>query len=250
MLKPRNSSVFLPRPISVARWELPGRLGFVLAHRGPGVAELAALRPGESVLLTGPLGRGWQVAAGSLGPGLASGGGKVALVAGGVGFAPLYALVAELFSRDAVGSAGPVVHFYAGFQSLAGAAPALGAFLSPLKDWCEAVQFATEDGSHPLDPLAWPFAPCRKGRVTELFEPGDYDAVCTCGPEGMMRAVAMACEAAGTACLVSLERRMACGVGACLGCTVATLEGNRCCCTEGPVFPSAVLLSSTEAARG
>jgi NAD(P)H-flavin reductase len=52
----------------------------------------------------------------------------------------------------------------------------------------------------------------------------------------MLKAVAAKCKAAGTPCFISMERRMACGVGACLGCTVATVKGNRRCCADGPIF--------------
>jgi NAD(P)H-flavin reductase len=52
----------------------------------------------------------------------------------------------------------------------------------------------------------------------------------------MLKTVAAICKDNGVPCLVSLERRMACGVGACLGCTVSTWNGNSRCCIEGPVF--------------
>jgi len=84
---------------------------------------------------------------------------------------------------------------------------------------------ATEDGSAGL-----------KGSVVDFLEPEKHSAVCACGPEPMMRAVAKKCADAGVPCFVSLERRMACGVGACLGCAVETAKGNRRCCADGPVF--------------
>ena len=54
----------------------------------------------------------------------------------------------------------------------------------------------------------------------------------------MMKAVAAKCGAAGVKCLVSLEKKMACGVGACLGCTCHTTEGAKSVCKHGPVFDS------------
>jgi NAD(P)H-flavin reductase len=84
---------------------------------------------------------------------------------------------------------------------------------------------ATEDGSVG-----------QKGLIPDLLDPAQYGAVYTCGPEPMLRVVAASCAAAGTPCFVSLERHMACGVGACLGCTVKTASGNRRCCADGPVF--------------
>jgi NAD(P)H-flavin reductase len=52
----------------------------------------------------------------------------------------------------------------------------------------------------------------------------------------MLKAIAEKCRAAAVPCFISLERRMACGVGACLGCTVETARGNRRCCAGGPIF--------------
>jgi NAD(P)H-flavin reductase len=84
---------------------------------------------------------------------------------------------------------------------------------------------ATEDGSAG-----------KKGLIPNFLDPAQYGVVYACGPEPMLRVVAASCAAAGTPCLVSLERRMACGVGACLGCAVKTTGGNRRCCADGPVF--------------
>jgi dihydroorotate dehydrogenase electron transfer subunit len=60
--------------------------------------------------------------------------------------------------------------------------------------------------------------------------------VCVCGPEVMSRAVAAQAAAAGVACRVSLERLMACGIGACLSCVVTTVDGRERACVDGPVF--------------
>jgi NAD(P)H-flavin reductase len=54
----------------------------------------------------------------------------------------------------------------------------------------------------------------------------------------MLKALAARCRAAAVPCYVSVERRMACGVGACLGCTVETSGGNKRCCADGPIFPA------------
>ena len=79
-----------------------------------------------------------------------------------------------------------------------------------------------------------------KGMVTEhsLFHKSlsGYSQVYTCGPEPMMKAVAIIANSQGIPCQVSLENTMACGIGVCLCCVVETLEGNKCVCTEGPVF--------------
>ncbi|MDR1374804.1 MAG: dihydroorotate dehydrogenase electron transfer subunit, partial [Treponema sp.] len=78
----------------------------------------------------------------------------------------------------------------------------------------------------------------RQGRITGFLEAAKYRAVYACGPEPMLRAAAAICRKAGTPCFISAERRMACGTGACLGCTVKTAGGGRRCCTDGSIFPA------------
>ena len=74
------------------------------------------------------------------------------------------------------------------------------------------------------------------GLVTDLLNPADYSLVLTCGPMVMMRGVAKLCAAAEVRCLASLEGKMACGLGACLGCTCHTKVGPKTVCKDGPVF--------------
>jgi len=204
LVRARRSSVLLGRPISVFGWEPGGVLRFLIASRGRGSAELVELVPGDIVELTGPLGSGW--------PAMAEG--RTALVAGGVGIAPL----AFLATSVPAGS----YDLYAGFRT---GSYGLDTFQP------EHATIATDDGSVG-----------RHGRITEFFEPGAYATVYACGPEPMLRAVALSCAATGTACYLSLERRMACGVGACLGCAVSTTVGNRRCCVDGPVFDAREVL--------
>jgi dihydroorotate dehydrogenase electron transfer subunit len=78
-----------------------------------------------------------------------------------------------------------------------------------------------------------------KGLATQhsiLNEITTFDHIYTCGPEAMMRAVAKMADQNAIACQVSLERTMACGIGACLCCVAETKTGNRCVCTDGPIF--------------
>jgi NAD(P)H-flavin reductase len=75
-----------------------------------------------------------------------------------------------------------------------------------------------------------------KGLVTDFLVPARYAAVFACGPLPMLRAVYQKCAVNGVPCYVSMETRMACGVGACLGCRINTKQGNRRCCKDGPVF--------------
>jgi len=217
LVRPRGTSVFLGRPLGAAGWRFNGTGGglilrFIFAVRGRGTIELAEIKPGEKAHLGGPLGRGWAEISGAwFGKTFDDGKrfpNKIALVAGGVGIAPLALFSSELGKQNH--------NFYAGFKNeffgLEGLKP-------------DSLVMSGETGTF-----------CNKGFITGFFSPDSYGAVFSCGPEPMMKAVAEKCKAAGVPCFVSLERRMACGVGACLGCTVKTKNGNKRCCADGPVF--------------
>ncbi|MDR2483514.1 MAG: dihydroorotate dehydrogenase electron transfer subunit [Treponema sp.] len=228
MLKPRRSGMFLARPISAASWSSvrsgSRALRFLIARRGRGTGELAALRPGEEAELTGPLGNAWldflsplladKAPAGKERPA------RIALAGGGIGIAPLMALL----SGETPGLSFDV---YAGFRTGFTGPDERNLLLGPALQYAEKLVIATEDGSEGL-----------RGRIPGFLDPAPYTAVCACGPEPMLQAVSALCKTAGVPCFVSLERRMACGVGACLGCTVRTLAGNRRCCADGPIFRS------------
>ena len=224
LIKPRRTGVFLGRPISVAGWKQDdpassGRLRFIVARRGQGSRELADIRPGEEAELIGPLGNCWAAFADNV----PKKPGPFALVGGGIGIAPLLAFAGELAGRpvpeEQASDNARLFDFYAGFRSAAFGLETVQA------GGPRALVIASEDGSEGV-----------KGRITEFFTPAGYSGVFVCGPEPLLKAVSDTCIAGGVPCFVSLERHMACGVGACLGCTVKTTEGNRCCCTGGPIF--------------
>jgi NAD(P)H-flavin reductase len=170
---------------------------------------LAALRDGDEVELTGPLGNAW-------GDFLPPPGKPAALIGGGIGIAPLLAFAGEIPEQG--------FDFYAGFRTLRGAEEREG-LLGAVWSRARKGVIATEDGTAGS-----------KGRIPDLLDPAGYAAVYACGPEPMLRAVAASAKQAGIPCFISLERHMACGVGACLGCTVRTARGNRRCCADGPIF--------------
>jgi NAD(P)H-flavin reductase len=231
MLKPKRSAVFLGRPVSVAaltpapsgQTDGYSVLAFLIVRRGQGTEELADMRAGEELYLTGPLGNAWQDVLPKRG--------KIALAGGGIGIAPLTALLAEV--RRSGAQTGPEYRFdfYAGFRTAFKAIREQAGLSEPDFLGAETVIIATEDGSEG-----------KKGRVPVFLDPSPYSAVCACGPEPMLAAIAASCRAAGIPCYLSLERRMACGVGACLGCTVETVRGNKRCCADGPIFPAEELL--------
>ena len=224
LIRPLRTAVFLARPISAALWTAGkdggGIVRFIVVVRGRGSRELADLRPGEEAELTGPLGNSWAGIAG-LSDGLSGISGEaekkpIALVAGGVGIAPILAFIPELASLSAIHQNHAVFDLYAGFKS-----SAFG--LENIKP--RSLILATEDGSQG-----------RKGRIPDFFEAEGYGAVFACGPEPMLKAIGGKCEASKIPCFVSMEKHMACGVGACRGCIVKTSGGNRCCCSDGPIF--------------
>ena len=222
LVKPQRTGVFLGRPISVAGWKPQpangstafGILRFLVAKKGRGSRELCDLKPGEKAELTGPLGNYWAQAGN-----LAQTESPIALVAGGIGIAPLLALAQEFAHGRAHELGKRPFDFYAGFRT--------GSFcLEDIKP--RSLIIATEDGS-----LG------KKGLITDFFNPTEYSRVFACGPQPMLKALAEICKTSGTPCFISVEKHMACGVGACKGCTVKTTGGNRCCCTDGPVFNAA-----------
>ncbi len=196
----------LSRPISVNDFnERTGALTFLYQIKGEGTQKLAALAAGESLTVTGPCGNGFDAAA-------LAGLGRVAVVGGGIGSAPLLLLC------KALARAGARPDLYLGFRE---APYGLEGFVP----YCNTVSVATDSG-----------AVGHHGLITDLVNPADYAVVLTCGPMVMMRGVAKLCAAAGTPCLASLEQKMACGLGACLGCTCHTKVGPRTVCKDGPVF--------------
>ncbi|GHV19889.1 dihydroorotate dehydrogenase B (NAD(+)), electron transfer subunit [Spirochaetia bacterium] len=209
MVKPCVSSTFLARPISAAAAGT-GSVTFFIAGKGRGTRELIDMRKGQSACLTGPLGNCWND--------FRAGGvkqkndtnRKIALVSGGVGIAPLFAFAAELsISRS------KNFDFFAGFKER-------NTVLN-VKDAC----IVTEDGSEG-----------KKGLVTDYVDTSKYSAVYSCGPLPMMHALYNKCNKTNTPLFISMEANMACGVGACLGCTIKTINGNKRCCADGPVFPA------------
>lgn len=173
-------------------------ISFLYEVRGRGTGILSRLSPGEELLLLGPLGRGWDPPARPL-----------ALVAGGTGIAPIH-FAAQIYGGDA----------FLGFRGK----PYL---VESFADWCRAVHVASETGEGGT-----------KGLVTEIFRPEGYRTCFACGPEGMLRELYRLCNEAGVPLFVSVEERMACGLGACLGCAILTSRGPRRVCADGPVFPA------------
>jgi NAD(P)H-flavin reductase len=211
MIKPKRSAVFLGRPIGVALWR-PDTITFLIAKVGRGTAELASMQTGEEVELVGPQGNAWvdflPVEKNEAKP--------IALVGGSLGIAPLNALLCE--------APGHIFDLYAGFKTGFNTPEEKDAVIWP-NIGARNIIIASEDGKTG-----------HKGLILDFLEPEKYAAVCVCGAKLMLKAVAEKCIAKGVPCFISMESRMACGVGACLGCTIKTVNGNRRCCADGPIF--------------
>jgi len=210
MLRRTDSQVLLPRAISVCD-RSPGRLRFLYQVVGSGTEGFSRLREGDEICITGPLGNGFPMD--ELERQAPAAPCRIALVGGGIGVAPL------LYTARVLKEKGIPADCLAGFRD----EPFL---LDELGQVCGSVAVSTESGRTG-----------HKGYVTALLEPAAYDVVLVCGPEPMMKAAVALCKNAGTPVYVSLENKMACGLGACLVCTCTDKQGkNRRTCKEGPVF--------------
>jgi len=207
-----STDPLLRRPMSVADSEPDGsRFGLVIQVAGRGTRLLSGLVRGDRVDALGPFGTGFDVSAG----------GSVWIVAGGTGVAPFMGLV---------GRSGEAAGRYTIFLGARSASQLL--FRDFFDQSAARLHVATEDGSEG-----------HGGLVTELFEewldrePAP-EAVFSCGPTPMMRALAGVTGRHALKLYVSLENRMACGFGACLGCVTKARREQRyvTVCRKGPVF--------------
>lgn len=195
--------LFLRRPISVCDWEEDGTLTLAYRIVGKGTTQMAGLEPGAELDVLTALGNGFTTSHPCERP---------LLIGGGIGVAPLYKLAKTL------SAAGKQVTVICGYKR---------ADEIFYKDEFEALTgvkliIATEDGSAGI-----------KGFVTNAMEGLDCDWFYSCGPMPMLKAVCKSTDMPGEA---SLEERMGCGFGICMGCTCKTATGGKRICKEGPVF--------------
>jgi len=211
----------LARPFSVHGVE-DGELLILYQVVGRGTALLQEAVRGQELLTWGPLGRGFELD-----------GQCPALVAGGMGIAPL-AFAAERLEQE--GAAFSAMYGISSREAFTAwdAVSGEGGFY--LEDW--GWRAASEDGSVGA-----------RGLVTGLLQealalPASQRPGCVlaCGPLPMLKAAASLCAEQGVPCQVSLEAPMACGVGACLGCAVPAAAGGYLrACQEGPVMDAAAV---------
>jgi len=222
-VKVENSpATFLRRPISINFYdEERNEMWLLVAAIGPGTKAIAALKAGDRLNCVLPLGNSFSIVSGSDNQWEAGTSGKHLLVGGGVGVAPL------LFQGKRVHDQGGEVVF------LLGGRKDTDLLLLEEYEKYGRVMLTTEDGSKG-----------EKGFVTNhsVLQKETFDIIQCCGPKPMMQAMAAYSHKTSTECEVSLENKMACGLGACLCCVEKTTKGNVCVCTEGPVMNTKRLL--------
>ena len=196
----------LRRPISISDVDVTHHT-ITLIYRvvGKGTALLAQYAEGDMLDCMGPLGNGFRLE-----------GTRPLLVGGGMGLAPLIYLARSLSACSP--------------EVLLGGRTREELFWPKMfKDFCREIHMTTDDGSVGV-----------KGTVLDLLPQlltEKYDMIYTCGPQPMMQGVAALAKEQHIPCQISLEKYMACGIGACLSCTCAAKDGKRRkVCTDGPVF--------------
>lgn len=190
MLRAWDKYPLLSRPISIYQIDDEG-ISFLYKLVGEGTKIISNLKPGDPIKLEGPYGNGFEKVEG-----------RVALVGGGIGIAPLYMVAQNIPNCD----------IYLGFRDQ----PIM---LEDYRAVCKDLYTTSGDTL-----------------VTDIINVEDYDYILTCGPTPMMKKLMEMVDGTKTRVQVSLENHMACGVGACLVCTCKTHSGNKKICKDGPVF--------------
>ncbi len=206
-----DSSRMLPRPVSICQTDRDrGAVRLVYRVAGKGTAEFAACSKGDSLDILGPLGNGFPTD--GLDPDK-----NALLIGGGIGIPPMVALAEKLKGKA---------------QIVAGYRDEL--FLFDELNSAGALYVSTEDGSCGV-----------KGTVLDCIRENQLtaDVIYACGPMPMLRSVKSYAAEHRIECWLSLEERMACGIGACLGCVCETAQvddhsrvKNARICRDGPVF--------------
>lgn len=205
----KDGSRLLPRPISICELDKKnGYLRVVYRVVGEGTKEFSALSSGDDIDIMGPLGNGFYKREK-----------KAILIGGGIGVPPMLQLAKELNGTCHV-------QIVAGYRD--------EIFLKKDLEQNGDLYIATDDGNCGV-----------KGTVIDAIEAYNLDAevIYACGPAPMLCAVKEFAGKMGIECQISMEERMACGIGACLACVCKSKEkdshthvNNKRICKDGPVF--------------
>lgn len=211
-----DPSKLLPRPISLCgidKEKRQIRLVYRVTGEGTGTEEFSKLKEGDSVKILGPLGNGFTVEEGK----------TAFLIGGGIGVPPMLQLAKDINASGDV----PKMQIIMGYRD------ENTFLLDEFKEQAES--FVSSDNG----------AVGTKGTVVDAIKANNLkaDVIYACGPTPMLRALRDYADENGMTCYISMEERMACGIGACLACVCKTKEkdhhsnvNNKRICKEGPVF--------------
>ena len=219
-LYPHDGGHLLPRPISICEIDRDGgRLRLVYRVVGYGTAELSLMTPGSKVRVMGPLGNGFPLEENKNLK-------NVILIGGGIGIPPMLGVANAIKNRDNSIRVTAVIGYRDRHDFLS----------DDLYEVADNLIIATDDGSRGTH-----------GTVIDAMNENDVqgDVIYACGPTPMLRGVKNHGEQFGIPVWLSLEERMACGIGACLGCVCKSADidphsqvKNKRVCKDGPVFPA------------
>ena len=209
---------FLRRPISIYNMEKEkGLLEFIFQVKGKGTEILAKRQLGEKIDIIGPLGFGTFKF---------NKYNKIAVIGGGIGIFPLYELSKQAKNQ------GKEVNCYLGFRN-----KELVMLEEEFKGVTNKLIISTDDGTYANSGFAINY-------LKEDMEKENYDCIFACGPTPMLRAVKEYADGNNIECQISLEEKMGCGLGVCLGCAVKKADSPKDnpeyfhVCKGGPVFNS------------
>ena len=212
----KDGSKLLPRPISLCEIDRENsrlRLVYRVTGAKTGTEEFSRLKAGDTIPVIGPLGNGFPVEKAE--------GKRAFLMGGGIGVPPILELAKQMQCEKK-----KIVVGYRNAQT----------FLKEEFEAAGELYISTEDGSVGT-----------KGNVMDAIRENDLEAdvIFACGPKPMLRAIKAYAQEKGIPCWISMEERMACGIGACLGCVCQSTETdahshvhNKRVCKDGPVFRS------------
>ena len=210
-----DGSKLLPRPISICEIDTETsklRVVYRVTAEKTGTEQFSKMKAGDTLPIIGPLGNGFPLEAGK--------GKRAFLIGGGIGVPPILELANQLDCEKQI---------IMGYRDA-------DTFLKEQFEENGTVYISTEDGSVGT-----------KGNVMDAIRENglEADIIYACGPTPMLRAIKQYAEEQGIECYISLEERMACGIGACLACVCQSKEkdhhsnvNNKRICKDGPVFLS------------
>lgn len=216
-----NLDPFLRRPISIYNLDKEnGILEFIFQVKGKGTELLSKKQEGDLIDIIGPLGSGtfkFEVKK------------NIAVIGGGIGIFPLYELAKQ------AKNSGVNIHTYLGFRN-----KNLVTLEKEFKEVSTNLIITTDDGTYKEKGFAINF-------LTNDLNKENFDCIYACGPLPMLRAVKKLAEDNNIPCQISLEEKMGCGLGVCLGCAVKTAASSKDApeyvhvCKAGPVFDSKIV---------